>query len=242
MKVEQPLANYNGNPQKENGYTPIANELLEAIVLYPFSQRELKVIFCLLRMTYGYSKKSDALSSWQISKMTGINRSHVSKTINELVNLNVIIKHQLGRYSHGVLVNEISLNKIYDSWITVNETATVNKTAPYTNHAITVNELATQPYTKQPTHKAIKTTKTNSKKTSIPKDFSISDRVKNWANEKGYTDLEKHLENFIISCEKKDYKYVNWDSAFMDAIRKNWAGIKTESIKNSTDKYIRDML
>lgn len=220
MQLEQPIANYNGNPQKENGYTPIANELLEALMLYPFSKRQLQVLICIMRMTYGYSRKSDALSGWQISKFTNLDRSHVSKTLDELINLNVVIKHEKGRVSHGVLVNEISINKIYDTWLTV------AKTAPLPIHVITVAKTATQPLPKQPTHKAIKTNKTNSKKTQIPKDFFISERVKSWATKNKYSELEKHLENFILVCESKDYKYTNWDSAFMRAIKDNWAKVK----------------
>lgn len=64
-----------------------------------------------------------------------------------------------------------------------------------------------------------------SRKTSLPKNFEISDRVKQWASKKGVNNLDAHLENFILSCEKKNYKYVNWDSAFMGAIRDNWANI-----------------
>ncbi len=63
------------------------------------------------------------------------------------------------------------------------------------------------------------------RKTTLPKNFSISDRVRNWAKERGYSRLEEHLDNFILSCEKKNYKYVNWDSALMTAIRDDWAGL-----------------
>ena len=112
MKVEQPLVSY-GNPQKEDGYTPIANELLEAILRADFSKRQLLVILTIARMTFGYSKKSDALSGWQIASITGIDRSHISKTINELVELNVVKKLDLGRKSHGIFVHELTINKHY---------------------------------------------------------------------------------------------------------------------------------
>jgi phage replication O-like protein O len=160
MKAEQPLAGYDGNPQIEAGYTRIANELLEAIIRYKFSSRQLNIVLCLIRKTYGYGKKSDALSCWQISIMTGINRSHVSRTIEELVQLNVIIKHPVGRMSHGVLVHELAINKLYDTWVsTVYEKATVYKTAPYTNCSPTVYKTATQPSTKEHTHKERNKTK-----------------------------------------------------------------------------------
>jgi hypothetical protein len=65
-------------------------------------------------------------------------------------------------------------------------------------------------------------------KRNIPEDFGISERVVNWAIEKGYYELDAHLANFISSCKKHGYKYVDWDEAFMEAIRKNWAGVKPE--------------
>ncbi len=65
------------------------------------------------------------------------------------------------------------------------------------------------------------------RKTSIPNNFRISDRVMDWAKEKGYIRLEEHLEAFILQCQSKNYQYTDWDSAFMGAIRKNWAGLAT---------------
>ena len=67
--------------------------------------------------------------------------------------------------------------------------------------------------------------KKKNRETSIPTNFCVSDRVKKWAKEKGYTNLEDHLEAFKLSCSAKGYKYINWDSAFMKAIRDNWAKI-----------------
>jgi phage replication O-like protein O len=163
MQIEQPLAGYNGSPQKENGFTPIANELLEAIISSGFSSRQLSVLFAIIRCTYGYNKKSDAVSGWQLAKMTNIDRSHISKTINELTSKNILTKHETGRLSHGIFVNELSINKYYDTWLTVDKTATVAEIAPLPFHGatvaeiatVTVAELATQPLPKQPTHKDI---------------------------------------------------------------------------------------
>jgi hypothetical protein len=65
-----------------------------------------------------------------------------------------------------------------------------------------------------------------SRKTSLPKDFSVSERVARWAEKNGHSNLEGHLQNFVLACQKKNYQYVDWDSAFMDAIAKNWANIQ----------------
>lgn len=65
--------------------------------------------------------------------------------------------------------------------------------------------------------------KPKSRKTSLPDDFGISDRVKQWAAVKGYTRLEERLEHFVGKAKAAGYTYVDWDEAFMGAIRDDWA-------------------
>lgn len=91
------------------------------------------------------------------------------------------------------------------------------------------NKLATnkqQTDNKQTTTKQEHNTqKTHNKKTYIPDNFTISERVISWANREGYINLQKHLDNFVLSAQSKGYTYIDWDSAFMKAIRDNWAGV-----------------
>ena len=67
--------------------------------------------------------------------------------------------------------------------------------------------------------------KQETKKTPIPADFSITPELKSWADRKGITNLEDHLEPFAIKCRKQGYKYASWHAAFQDAVTENWAGI-----------------
>jgi uncharacterized protein YdaU (DUF1376 family) len=71
--------------------------------------------------------------------------------------------------------------------------------------------------------------KASPNKKPIPEDFGISERVRVWAKEKKINNLEDHLENFIGSCKAKAYTYADWDSAFMNAIRQNWAKVDEKS-------------
>lgn len=68
--------------------------------------------------------------------------------------------------------------------------------------------------------------KTEDRKTAIPEDFGISDRVRTWAAKGGYTMLEQHLEAFVRKCKAKGYKNVSWDDAFMEAVREDWAKLR----------------
>lgn len=61
------------------------------------------------------------------------------------------------------------------------------------------------------------------RKRPIPADFGISERVTRWAAEKGYTRLPERLERFVSVAKAKGYQYIDWDEAFMNAIRDDWA-------------------
>lgn len=64
-------------------------------------------------------------------------------------------------------------------------------------------------------------------KTQMPSDFGISERVIAWANEKGYDQLAEHLDAFKRKASARAYTYANWDDAFMEAIREDWAKLRT---------------
>jgi hypothetical protein len=64
------------------------------------------------------------------------------------------------------------------------------------------------------------------RKTALPENFEISDRVREWANEKGHERLDEHLDAFKRKATMKGYTYVDWDLAFMEAIRENWAKLQ----------------
>jgi hypothetical protein len=71
--------------------------------------------------------------------------------------------------------------------------------------------------------------------TLLPPDFSISERVRKWATDKGHTKLEAHLEHFAGTARAKGYKYTDWDEAFMNAIRSNWAQVGGNSRSPSSE-------
>lgn len=98
------------SPQIEDGYTRIANELLEAIAVYPFSGGELKTILVILRYTYGYNRKVSNISLSELSKKTDISRRHISNILKLLKTTSVII---VGRYRNR---NILGINKNYRQW------------------------------------------------------------------------------------------------------------------------------
>lgn len=78
--------------------------------------------------------------------------------------------------------------------------------------------LAAPPLAKKPAE-----SKRPASKTAIPDDFGISERVRRWAAENGHQRLGEHLDSFKRKVAARGYRYVDWDAAFMEAIREDWA-------------------
>jgi len=62
--------------------------------------------------------------------------------------------------------------------------------------------------------------------TPLPEDFKISERVKSWADAKGLVDLEPDLEFFVGRMRASGKAYIDWDEAFMNCVREDWAGLR----------------
>lgn len=63
----------------------------------------------------------------------------------------------------------------------------------------------------------------------LPADFGISEHVRKWASQKGHGNLEKRLEHFVGYVKANAKKYGDWDQAFMNAIRDNWAKLSPDT-------------
>jgi phage replication O-like protein O len=94
------------NPQLQNGYTKVANELLDAICKIPLSRYESQVFWYIIRKTYGFNKKEDWITQTQITMDTGILKQNVSRTISKLKDRKMILRN-------GKL---IGIQKDYEIW------------------------------------------------------------------------------------------------------------------------------
>ena len=93
------------SPQIENGYTQIANELMDAIIRIRIPGEARQCLDFIIRKTYGWHKKSDAISLSQFVSATGLSKAHICRMLNKLVMMNLITKKgktitQLGN-EHG---------------------------------------------------------------------------------------------------------------------------------------------
>ncbi len=102
------------NPQKENGYTPISNELLDAIYGHKFTAPQMAIIFFILRKTYGYNKKEDGISISQFEQNIPYSRSSI---IRNLVALQLVVVVLLVKKGNSKTSSNVyRINKNYNQW------------------------------------------------------------------------------------------------------------------------------
>ncbi len=105
------------NPQKENGYTKIANEIMEALMKINLGSYQSRLLWAIFRKTYGFNKREDWLSNSQLVKLTGLRKQHISRTKKEL------IERKMVTWSG----NKIRFNKDYSQWCELPKSVTIKK-------------------------------------------------------------------------------------------------------------------
>lgn len=98
------------NPQLENGFTSIANELVEALARINLSAYELRVLMAIIRKTYGWQKKQDRISYTQFEELTGLGRWHIARALKSLRTRLIVTCIGNGYKLH------YSLQKDYSKW------------------------------------------------------------------------------------------------------------------------------
>ena len=100
------------NPQLSDGYTKIANELLEALCRMNISGNEMRILLYIIRRTYGFNRSYAEMPLSEISAAVGMRREHIQKALRRLSERNIIELH-----SHkGVKPQTISIVKNYEKW------------------------------------------------------------------------------------------------------------------------------
>lgn len=105
----------------ENGYTRIANEILEKLATIKLSPTQYRILFIIWRYTYGFNRKETDLALSFISNATGCNLRSIQRELKGLEDMGIILQ----QISHGKS-RKVSFNKHLDSWLTFGETANGN--------------------------------------------------------------------------------------------------------------------
>ena len=94
----------------ENGYLRLANQIQDALCIVELSGREFRVLNAIVRLTYGWSKKSDRIANSLIADKTTLKVKHVSEAVLSLAYRNIIVLRRIGQTRY------IGINTNLDKW------------------------------------------------------------------------------------------------------------------------------
>lgn len=99
-------------PQLEDGYTRIANELMEQVPKFKFNGTQLRIIIVIWRFTYGFKRKDHEFSVSFLAEAIDASRSQVDRELTALIDRNVVQVMGYGSTRSRIL----QFNKNYEEW------------------------------------------------------------------------------------------------------------------------------
>lgn len=209
------------NPQLENGYTSIANEILDNLCKLSLNGTELKVVICIFRYTFGFRRKSHKLSASFIARWGKCDVRAVKRALKKLQEDKIIIC--VNSEMRGV-TSELMFNKNYEQWI------------PTSGQNVTSGQIVTSG--QNVTGAVVK-----SSPDQCHFDHTRKEKLKEKSKEKYYDDFfEKLWKEYpkkkgksAVSKKAKKVLYEEGESVVLEAIK----AYKAEIQENGTEeKYI----
>ncbi|MFB4258943.1 replication protein [Shouchella clausii] len=98
------------NPQREDGYTGIANEILEQLAKVRLNGTQMRIVLAVIRFTYGFKRKEHPLSVNFLAAAIDSNKRNVQRELESLIKQRVLLASQVGR------TRLLGINKNYEEW------------------------------------------------------------------------------------------------------------------------------
>ena len=134
-------ARRSGTPQLEDGYTKLADELLEALCRAQLGGREMAVVLALIRLTYGWQKSKDRIAASQIAKLTAITRAKIPTLLRSLEAKNIV---RIEKGGQGRIAT-LSIKKDHRKWEMRGRRASPSKGASASNQLVPLSEPTSPP-------------------------------------------------------------------------------------------------
>ena len=202
------------NPQKKNGSVPIANEIFDALCHIRIPGEVMQIILVIIRKTYGWNKKEDAISLSQFCLITGMKKPNVCRAINNAVKMNLIIKKD------NDIANKYIFNKDFDTWKPLSKKITVIKKDNASLSKKIHTKYTTTKYTNTPYIRA--------------RGFFNSEKQQNQLiielKEKGFNDAKQEIDNFISY----------WTELNKSGTKQRWELEKTFEINRRLTTWFRN--
>lgn len=94
----------------DNGYTRIANDIMDRLYLLDVSGSAFRVLIAVIRQTYGFQKTTDRFTNSYLQNLTGLGATSVKDALNLLEDRNVLKIEKAGMFKL------ISVNKSMSEW------------------------------------------------------------------------------------------------------------------------------
>jgi len=99
------------SPQLEKGYTKIAHEIIEAVARSAMTSMQLRVVFYIWRITYGFNRKVCDTNTLSFVTKVRSTKSAIESTLIELEKMQVIKITWIDEKKFS-----IGFNKDYERW------------------------------------------------------------------------------------------------------------------------------
>lgn len=96
-------------PSLSAGYCRVVNALAEGLAASSLTSLEHRVVWAVIRLTYGWQKGKDRIAASQLASVTGLTRQKCSSTLSGLIERGVIIRE-------GGSQSAIKVNTKIDEW------------------------------------------------------------------------------------------------------------------------------
>ena len=121
------------NPQAENGHIDIAHEIAEAFYNLQLSGNQWRLLWVIIRQTYGWKKKMDKISISFFERKTGLKDRHIARALKDMVDRQIVTKND------SSFIVSYGFQKDYTKWQSLPK-KTLPKMTPVKNG----NELVTK--------------------------------------------------------------------------------------------------
>ena len=208
------------NPQLENGHISIATDIWEALTAYRIPGEQMQCLLFIIRKTYGWKKKQDAIPLSQFVSATGMQKPSVVRALKGLLTKKLIRVNK--RVNAKVKVYEFV--KDFEQWQPLTKKLT-HIPKPLTKKLIRVNKKVNLALTKKSTSKET-TKETIQKKTAFQKNAVDAVAVAVGKNGKSYLSKNgRKLQGRTLETFNEFWNVFDWKKDKSSAAD-SWLDIK----------------
>lgn len=79
-------------PRLLDGYCKVVNALAEGLASHPLTSIQQRVVWAVIRMTYGWGKAKDTVACSQLAEVSGLTRQQCNTALSQLIAYGVVIR------------------------------------------------------------------------------------------------------------------------------------------------------